>query len=286
MATSPQEDQNEVQNIAADFHVPRIPYNEDTIVNIISDIYRVYLQLNYISDWEVAWAPEEGHAINQGLCEELHINPVVISLMKRLPYLRFSGIAADIEFIYPYSRAFVYLEDYEIRGGRDPDRFSYEEPRPSCLLPQEIALTCSIDEGIHVILDTKDNTIRVWSFDESPPGDDIENYRNYYPHHAPTYLASYLQQVRSLEIIPSVSRETRKLYNKHYPELYAKIKKVLQEQYGWPYDFQEAAWKAASKVTWKRIDLGDPDYETDNDDELEPEVLANGKDDYSFYLWH
>lgn len=237
ISTSPQEDQNEVQNITADFHVPRIPYNEDTIVTIISDIYRVYLQLNYISDWEVVWAPEEGHAINQALCEELRINPVVISLMKRLPYLRFSGIAADIEFIYPYSRAFVYLEDYEIRGGRDPDRFIYEKPRPDVLLPQEIALTCSLDEGIHVILDTKESnytfqscwsellltfltdTIRVWSFNEPPPGDDNENYRNYYPHHAPTYLASYLQQVRSLEIIPSVERYTRKLYNKHYPDI-------------------------------------------------------------------
>ena len=38
----------EGQNIV-DFHVPQISY-EDTIVNIISDIGRVYLQLNYNSD--------------------------------------------------------------------------------------------------------------------------------------------------------------------------------------------------------------------------------------------
>lgn len=77
--------------------------------------------------------------------------------MKRLPYLRFSGISSDIEFIYPYSRAFVYLEDYELRGGRDPDRFEFDEPRPDFLLPHEIALTCSMDEGIHVILDIKES---------------------------------------------------------------------------------------------------------------------------------
>ena len=94
--------------------------------------------------------------------------------MKRLPYLRYLGSAVDIEFIYSHSRAFVHIEDYEIRGGRDPDRFSYKKPRP---------------------------------------------------------------------------------------------------------DFQQAEWKTASKVTWKRIQLGDPDYETDNDDELEPEVLTNGQDD-------
>lgn len=156
MATGSQ-DPNEVQYVTVDFQISRLPYSENTIINIISEIYRVYLQLNYLSDWEVSWAPQEGHNINQALCEELYLDPIVISLMKRLPYLRFSGISGDIEFIYPYSRAFVYLEDYEIRGGRDPDRFEFDEPRPDFLLPHEIALTCSMDEGIHVILDTKES---------------------------------------------------------------------------------------------------------------------------------
>ncbi|PWY62220.1 hypothetical protein BO83DRAFT_394177 [Aspergillus eucalypticola CBS 122712] len=173
--------------------------------------------------------------------------------MKRISFLRFSSIAADVEFINPYSRAFVYLEDDEIRGGRDPDRFSYyEAPRLDFLLPQEIALTCSMDEGVHVILHTKET--------------------------------AYLQQLQSLEIIPSPSRCTRQLYNKYYPAVYPRMKKVLQEQYRWPYDFQEAEWKEASKVTWKRIELEDPNYETDNADELEPEVLRNDKDGYSFQL--
>ncbi|KAJ5729352.1 uncharacterized protein N7483_003860 [Penicillium malachiteum] len=142
------EEQPEERDTAAEFQVSCIPYNETTIVNIISDIYRTYLQLNYLSDWEVSWAPEGGHPINEALCEELHIDPVVISLMKRLPYVRFSGISNDIEFIYPYSRAYVYLEDYEIRVGRDPDFVGFDEPRTDVLLPQEIALTCSMDEGI------------------------------------------------------------------------------------------------------------------------------------------
>lgn len=157
MATGPQEDLNEVQDVTAEFHVSRLPHSEDTIVNIISDIYPVYLQLNYLSNWEVSWVPQESHNINQALCEKLHLDPVVISLMKRLPSFRFSGISGDIELIYPYSREFVNLEDYEIRGGRDPDRFEFDEPRPGFLLPHEIALTCSMDEGIHVILDTKES---------------------------------------------------------------------------------------------------------------------------------
>ncbi|CAI7573983.1 unnamed protein product [Penicillium glandicola] len=35
--------------------------------------------------------------------------------------------------------------------------------------------------------------------------------------------------------------------------VYPQIKKVLQEQYGWPYDFREAEWRDVSKVTWARI---------------------------------
>ncbi|KAJ5287931.1 hypothetical protein N7478_003617 [Penicillium angulare] len=152
-----QEDEQNAQLSAEDYHVSRISYSEDTIINIISDIYRVYLQLNYISDWEMSWAPKEGHPIKQAICEELHLDHVVVSLMKRLPYFRFSGISDDIEFIHPYSRAFVYLEESELRGGRDPDRFTFEKPRPDFLLPWEIALTCSMDEGIHLILDTKES---------------------------------------------------------------------------------------------------------------------------------
>ncbi|KAJ5732130.1 hypothetical protein N7493_003611 [Penicillium malachiteum] len=159
MTTIVSEEQPDVQDTAADFQVSRIPYNETTIVNIISDIYRTYLQLNYLSDWEVSWAPEGGHPINEALCEELHIDPVVISLMKRLPYVRFSGISADIEFIHPYSRAYVYLEDYEIRVGRDPDFVGFDEPRADVLFPHEIALTCSMDEGVHLILDTKESEL-------------------------------------------------------------------------------------------------------------------------------
>lgn len=125
-----EEERTDVQDDdAADFHVPRIPDHNSTIVTITSDTCHVYLQLNHISTWEVAWPPLQGPAIHQPLCEELHLDLAVISLIKRLLYIRYSGVAADIEFIRFYSQAFVYLEHYEIRGGRDPDGLSYEEPR-------------------------------------------------------------------------------------------------------------------------------------------------------------
>lgn len=56
------------------------------------------------------------------------------------------------------------------------------------------------------------DTIRVWNFRDPPPDDD---YRKCHPHHAPTYLASYLHRVRSLEILPSMTRHPRDLYTEN-----------------------------------------------------------------------
>jgi hypothetical protein len=52
----------------------------------------------------------------------------------------------------------VYLEDNEIRGGRDPSLFAFQEPRLDHLLPHDIALICEEDEGSNIILDVKNST--------------------------------------------------------------------------------------------------------------------------------
>jgi hypothetical protein len=136
---------------------PHSPYNEDEIVQVMKDIYHTYLKLNYIKRWELVWPPEDGHAINEALCEELRLDPAVISLMKRLPYISDFSTTKDIEF-YTYSRAMVYLEDDEIRGGRDPTFFEFQEPRLFHLLPHELTLICDGDEGSNIILDTREST--------------------------------------------------------------------------------------------------------------------------------
>lgn len=53
------------------------------------------------------------------------------------------------------------------------------------------------------------DTIRVWGFDDSPSDEDYD--RRCPPQHAPTYLASYYQRVKSLEILPSMTRHDRAL---------------------------------------------------------------------------
>ncbi|KAL3447878.1 hypothetical protein BJX65DRAFT_307555 [Aspergillus insuetus] len=160
-------------------------YIEDEIVQLLKDIYR--------------------HAmINSALCAELGLDAAVVSLMKRIPYFTDSSTSKYVEF-FEYSRAIVYLEDEEVQGGRDPDLFEVQEPRLDHLLPWEIALICTGDEGKNVILDTRENTIRVEDFLYGPPGRDApadyeyslertnekRHYRNYYAHHASTWLAEW-----------------------------------------------------------------------------------------------
>jgi hypothetical protein len=164
--------------------------------------------------------------------------------MKRIPYFCDYSTAKDIEF-YPDSRAMVYLEDDEIRGGRDPSLFEFQEPRLDHLLPHDIALICEGDEGSNVILDVKNSTalpylvfalltsildvIRVEGFHDWAPGpgapadydyqperpDEEDHYRNYYAHHAPTWLASWLQKIRSLDVIPVNYGGYRRLFTQN-----------------------------------------------------------------------
>ncbi|KAL2842141.1 hypothetical protein BJX68DRAFT_270860 [Aspergillus pseudodeflectus] len=279
----------------------RPPYNEDEIVQLIKDIYRTYLKLNYIKRWELVWPPRDtGHAINEALCKELGLDPAVISLMKRIPYFCDYSTAKDIEF-YPDSRAMVYLEDDEIRGGRDPSLFEFQEPRLDHLLPHDIALICEGDEGSNVILDVKNNVIRVEGFHDWPPGpgapadydyqpeqpDEEDHYRNYYGHNAPTWLASWLQKIRSLDVIPVNYGGCRGLFTENKSKG-AIVKDILQKKYGYPDNFHEDQWRrVGSKICWEIgksiLDYNDvpDDYDVDYEKE-EADAIANyGKPVYA-----
>ncbi|OJJ95700.1 hypothetical protein ASPACDRAFT_47591 [Aspergillus aculeatus ATCC 16872] len=250
-------------DLAIDIPGPRLPYNETTLVALITEIYRTYQKLNYITPDELIWPPAEGagHAINEPLCAALHLDPAVISLMKRLPYPLTSRLAETVP-ITPLSRAFVYLEDEEIRGGRDPKRYGHvDELRGDVLRPHEIALSCFADEGECLVLDVEENTIRVWEWDGLPPsGDDATDLRAYHAHHAPTFLSEHLEKLRALQMIPCGHSGARGYWVLDSGEVYPRIKRTLQEQYGWPYDFRAAEWKAASEETWERLLRFDPAF--------------------------
>ncbi|KAF3026674.1 hypothetical protein E8E14_014587 [Neopestalotiopsis sp. 37M] len=61
-------------------------YDEDTIVQLITELSHLLIKLCTIEEDQVAFPPDGGHRINEELCESLHIDSAVVSLMKRLPY--------------------------------------------------------------------------------------------------------------------------------------------------------------------------------------------------------
>ncbi|KAL4880348.1 hypothetical protein BJY04DRAFT_219344 [Aspergillus karnatakaensis] len=261
------------KNTPAQPPAPRTPYNEDEIVAPIKEIYRTYIRLNYIKRWEIVWPPKTGHVINETLCAELNLDPAVISLMKRIPYFDDWYSAANVEF-YTHSRAMVYLEDKEIRGGRDPDRFGgFDELRLDYLLPHEITLICSDDEGSNIILHIKETAIRVQDFYQWPPGkalpedydykperpDEEDHYRNFHAHHAPTWLSDFLKQIQALEILP-INAGHRSLVAKDDKQAIL-VEKILREEFGWPDNFREAEWRAVGESVCRQLGEEDVDYD-------------------------
>ncbi|RAH75035.1 uncharacterized protein BO66DRAFT_449983 [Aspergillus aculeatinus CBS 121060] len=265
------------------YPVVRLPYSEDIIVTLVSDIYRIYVQLGYMNNRadgmeEIAWPPPGGHAINEAICQELNLSPKVISLMRRLPYPVSYHIAAELPF-KEWSTAFAYIEDRQIRDGRDPGRWIFDTPRTDFLLPHEIALAGADDEGIHLILDTQENTIRAVDWQQLEDEDGNADFRALPAQHAPAFFAEYVDKLRSLEIIPGGQGSCVNFYEQEHHSAvcglsllfmlvlareeaniclfrsvqHPMIKKVLQEQYGWPYDFRETEWKAAARDTLKRL---------------------------------
>ncbi|CEL09172.1 hypothetical protein ASPCAL12312 [Aspergillus calidoustus] len=205
--------------------LPRTPYNEDEIVNLMKELYKTFLRLNYIKRWEVIWPPKgTGHAINEVLCREIGLDQAVISLMKQLPYIKGSLVSMDIE-VYKYSRAMVYLEDDEIRGGRDPTHPGKDAPTNYVYKP------------------------------ERP--DDKYHYRNYYPHHAPTWLANWVAKIKSLdEVVPvraGAGGSSLHWIDPRYPPRNEAtiVRGLLRDKYGYPDDFREAEWRSiGEKICW------------------------------------
>ncbi|ROW03460.1 hypothetical protein VSDG_01288 [Cytospora chrysosperma] len=65
----------------------RTPYDEDEVVAFVTELYELLIKLAYLGRDQITWPPDGGHAINENLCCELQIEPGVVSLMKRLPYV-------------------------------------------------------------------------------------------------------------------------------------------------------------------------------------------------------
>ncbi|GKZ28702.1 hypothetical protein AbraIFM66950_011769 [Aspergillus brasiliensis] len=232
-------------------------YDEETIVTQITTIYNLLLKLSYFSSVQVIFPPEGGHKINEEICHSLHIAPQVISLMKKIPYVR-DGYHKPILW---QSRAFEYLRDEEIRNGRDPELTGVadeDELRLDFLRPWEVALTCWLDDGSSVILDTKSNIIRLIDESEPPEGGDFREKTE--AHNAPAYLQKIIDDIQNLEMVYFPGGDIGYLHRPGSWEQTA-VKRILTENFGWGAEFREEDWRREGEEICKAI--GDEGLDTD-----------------------
>lgn len=144
----------------------RTPYDEDTIVGIIHDIYTVFIELCYLEEDDVIWPPpgSQGHSIDEALCHVLGIEPRVISLMRRLPYPRQN--LEQWPFLVPSAPIFYsYLDPESIHLGRDTmSNPNFESDLDeNYVQSQDLVLTNGDNFFITLILDTKESeTLPHW----------------------------------------------------------------------------------------------------------------------------
>lgn len=132
------------------------------IIELLKELYHLLIALCAIEEHQISFSPTSGHSINVRLCTSLHIDAVVISLIKKIPYLK--QREAQLQFCpFPHGHPFVYIDDEEISRGRDPDRTPADGIPPlrlDYLLPHDIAFTFpSTPDDSSVILDTKESKL-------------------------------------------------------------------------------------------------------------------------------
>ncbi|KAJ5256739.1 hypothetical protein N7478_012843 [Penicillium angulare] len=224
------------------------PYDEETIVTQLTSIYTLLHKLSYYCPGDVVFPPAGGHTINEELCYELLLTPEVVSLIKKIPYT----VGGYEKPPLLQSRAYEYLNDDDIRNGRDPENTGTSEPlRMDFLKPWEIALTCwvQMDDGFSVILNIKSNIIQI--IDGSNYGDenDFRASEESKAYHAPTYLPGIIDDIFNLQYIYTTDGN---IIHPESPEQ-IQIRRILTGEYGWGSDFREEDWRREGEDTCQRI---------------------------------
>ncbi|CZR53267.1 uncharacterized protein PAC_03145 [Phialocephala subalpina] len=240
-----------------DPNLPIEPYDEQAIVSSITAIYDILLALKYLVHEDIIYPPSSGHQINVQLCEFLSLDKRVISLMQRLPYPNTGEDFWQWELIHD-SRTMKYIDEDDIKEGRDPEKAGWDDPRFDYLLPTDVALTIGGRYGTTLVLDTKENTIRVIEGQDWPESHesmerpaDPSHYRNFPPEPALEALRRYMHIYRSLSLIPRRGGyPLDKWDRKKHPEL----KRILMEEYGWPDSFRREALAEDYERIWYEVD--------------------------------
>ncbi|KAF5877795.1 uncharacterized protein Bfra_002163 [Botrytis fragariae] len=242
----------------------RTPYVEAEIVYLIHEIVRNYVRLSAVSKDVVTWPPEGGHHLDEALCNELNISDAAKSLIRLLP----SGSSIFPVFLYQSSQLFEISDHgFSLRASRESPSFDEEKDPPAerYILPYDVQLSAGDPETPVIILDTRENTIRVVSTmddgaDDSNPSnaplerpDDPCYYRNYWPRHAPSFLRIQLNRIKALDVIPPGPSALS--YIDFADEwMRRKIKHSLEGTYGWPDNFNQEAWDEDRDRIWEEAE--------------------------------
>lgn len=125
-------------------------YDEQKIIDLVTQYYQLLLSLCYLSADDVDFPPPEGRDIDPELCESLSLTPEVMSLMRRLPCPCAEGVMLGYQMFIPGSFANSFVNSKLIELGRDPEIAE----RLDFLAPAHIALSIMDDEGACLVLDT------------------------------------------------------------------------------------------------------------------------------------
>ncbi|ESZ92888.1 hypothetical protein SBOR_6751 [Sclerotinia borealis F-4128] len=251
----------------------RTPYVEAEIVHLIHEIIRNYVRLSTVSEDEVTWPPEGGHHLDEALCNELNISDAAKSLIRLLP----SAGSISPVFLYQSSQLFKILDGgSSLRISRESPSYD-EEKDPLAeryILPHDVQLSAGDLETPVIILDTRENTIRVVSTmddgadDSNPPNAPLERpddpwyYRNYWARHAPSFLRMQLNRIKALDVIPPGPSALSYIdFSDEW--MRCKIKHSLEGTYGWPDNFNQEAWDEDRDRIWEETEeeyerLGQP----------------------------
>ncbi|TGO09351.1 hypothetical protein BTUL_0169g00050 [Botrytis tulipae] len=242
----------------------RTPYVEAEIVYLIHEIVRNYVRLSAVSEDVVTWPPEGGHHLDEALCNELNISDAAKSLIRLLP----SGSSIFPVFLYQSSQLSEISDDgFSLRASRESPSFDEEKDPPAerYILPYDVQLSAGDPETPVIILDTRENTIRVVSTmddgadNSNPPNAPLERpndpcyYRNYWPRHAPSFLRIQLNRIKALDAIPPGPSALS--YIDFADEwMRRKIKHSLEGTYGWPDNFNQEAWDEDRDRIWEEAE--------------------------------
>jgi len=261
------------------------PFDAAKIIALWTKLFELQVDLGYYENNNaISFPPPEGRPVDEALCQELHLSEEVITLLKRLPCPRNFDEAWETPIIYE-SFAIPLAENKWIRESRDPERCRLPEPdkplRLDYLKPEELALVLFKDQAGHnLILDTKDNTVRFFvaskppfdpvegqedrysnpDFDTHERPDDPEHHRNHPARPAVEVLEELIAKFRELVWIAVRSDDsgspailTAENGLETMDNAYREGKTILQEQFGWPDNFDKEEWNRQRTAIWERL---------------------------------